>query len=115
MWNMNVWVLCTRFNAPKTNGVLAAIPQFGCFVLHAIDVDTETIFQKCNLDGYFNLLAWGVDIKRAWQLYSSYNKQTKTCRVQNLQDEEIKFSLSDHLVRTTLNLDRASLGSVERS
>ena len=65
MQNLNVWVLRTRFNAPSTKEVLKVIPQSGCFVWHAMDQETKTIFKNGNLDGYFNLPAWGVNIKRA--------------------------------------------------
>lgn len=61
--DLDACVLIEMFNTPCVQELIIVIPRVGCFVWYTIDDDTRAIFRNSNLDGYFELSAWGANVR----------------------------------------------------
>ena len=91
------------FRDARGREVLVHVPTRSFFNLHPMDPNAPHIWSSLCLDGYFDLPAWGPNLRRSWEALNTLGKEFK-CRVTYFMGKETTIQLTQQRVRDTLNM-----------
>ena len=96
-------VLKASFENDEGETIVVHVATAQFFELHRMNEQDMDIWEDMNLNGFFNLPAWGLDYMRAYQALTTLNA-TNDFTIIDLQGVQRQFPLSADLIRHALSL-----------
>ena len=100
----NEKVLWGFFLTDTREEVTIMIPMRNFFALRTVGPPKMLMFKKANMVGYFNLLPWGVDLHRAWELIKIFDVDDNFC-ITGLHGHLMEVCIRAWLMRETLAIE----------
>lgn len=87
--------------------VCVHVPTESFFVLHQ-DQQAMDLWDRMNLQGFFQLPPWGPDLRRAWEAYSTFT-QKFTCTVTDFHGHVRELHITTGIVREALGITQGDI------
>ena len=91
------------FENKNQEEVVVHVPTAEFFELHSLSKDNLELWEHMNLQGFFELPAWGPDYMRAYQALTTLH-QDDHFKIIGMDGAQMQIHLTRRLVREALNL-----------
>ena len=77
-------------------------------------INCINIFSKVGLDGYFNLPAWGMDVKRSYQLLDTLTEEGNAT-ISGPDDQPMTIAITEELIKDALKVTKGDNSLLSRN
>ena len=96
-------VLRASFENENQEQVVVHVPTTEFYELHNLSKDNTELWEHMNLEGFFELPAWGLDYMRAYQALTTLD-QDDHFTIIGMDGAQVQIHMTRRLVREAVNL-----------